>query len=120
MKKTLRLLLCLTGFALAGLEPYPVASPGNFKHFNTYGNAAAKRVRMEGHDSIRVTLGGLGTTTGGARVCKTRRRWLRLRYHNLQRRRRNGKFRRSPLGRTEKLVVLERCALAAVGDAALL
>lgn len=66
MKKTLRLLLCLTGFALAGLEPYPVASPGNFKHFNTYGNAAAKRVRMEGHDSIRVTLGGLGTTTGGA------------------------------------------------------
>ena len=66
MKKTLLFLFCLSGFFLTGLEPYPVAVPGNFKHFNSYGNAAAQRVRKDGHESLRVTLGGVNTSASGA------------------------------------------------------
>lgn len=66
MKHTLPLLLCLTGLTLAGLEPYPVASPGKFEHFNTYGNASARRMQKDGHDSIQVILGGINASAGGA------------------------------------------------------
>ncbi len=66
MKKTLLTLLCSAGLALAGLEPYPVASPGDYNNFNTYGNAGARRTQKEGHDCIEVTLGGLGGSKSGA------------------------------------------------------
>ena len=66
MKQWFVLLSCLAGFSLAGLESHLVASPGRFRHFNAYGNAAAQMVRKDGRESLRVSLGGVGTARSGA------------------------------------------------------
>ncbi len=64
-KKILFVLVCLIGFTLYGLDPYPVATSGSFKYFNTYGNAAVERVCKDGHNALRVLLGGKNNQKNG-------------------------------------------------------
>ena len=66
MKQWFVFLSFLAGISLTGLEPHPIASPGGFKSFNTYGNAEAKMVRKDGREALRVTLGGIGKAKSGA------------------------------------------------------